>query len=869
MASFTDAISQFNPYVSQLPIQAMKEVGVYKQQKYEEGVQKIQGEIDKVAGLDVVRDVDKQYLQSKLNQLGSRLKTVAGGDFSNFQLVNSVGGMATQIGKDGNIQNAVTSTARYRKQVGEMEAARKSGKSSPENEYWFSQEVNNWMNDGDVKSQYTGRFIEYTDVRKKLIDLSEKIKEVENLTENPFKRDANGNTIVGKDGKPIIDDAILAVTTKGKSADKLLKMFEDGLDENDKRQLMITANYDYRGATKDTFKKDITSTYASNKKILSDETANIAVELQTNKKLSASDKAKLEARLNDINGVLKNGDLEKKLNDDLSKIDSITNLEDFKYNLYKDKFVSGLAKDLSYQSYKYEYKNNPYAQMDMQRKDLQFKYDEAARQQRNFETTKSFEMMKFRYTMSQDALKAAGGQPIVTDASLSTDINTPTLAGVSADIKGKQDARKQLDASFANMHYEKLDGRAREKAINDLVSKYNQNPNSISDNDEREYLERRRQFDLQIAQKQNLYNGVVERSKKFDDQFAETLASEQGVNFTNGKALYTAPELFEVSKDVEKFYKTSGGQGGSPYAGGKTTFDAQGLINKYKNTKYAPIAQAYAKHYSGQQLTTTERAIFEKGKSISQKYSSALGKTFDEKSKFQSEELARLMPERQIKVGTLDMDNNKIDKARVEQLIGNKFREYASYGKGAVDTRNRGDFNPDTINDWRTGKGNSGLIYTVEKNYDGSANLIIQKGKESQVVPMNATEFSAFFPNYAVSHGLDQIKMATLSSPNHTTNVLGTRGQASGAVNAYFSGYDIPGLRESSIAPTVRLDIEGNPNNDGGAADKYQVRMYAYDGQVWKTAILNQKGYVTEDGVQAILQNIGNNTVSDVLKSNR
>jgi hypothetical protein len=227
------------------------------------------------------------------------------------------------------------------------------------------------------------------------------------------------------------------------------------------------------------------------------------------------------------------------------------------------------------------------------------------------------------------------------------------------------------------------------------------------------------------------------------------------------------------------------------------------------------------------------------------------------------------MPERQIKVGTLDMDNNKIDKARVEQLIGNKFREYASYGKGAVDTRKRGDFNPDTINDWRTGKGSAGLIYTVEKNYDGSANLIIQKGKDSQVVPMTTSEFSAFFPNYAVSHGLDQIKMATLSSANHTTNVLGTRGQASGAVNAYFSGYDIPGLRESSIAPTVRLDVEGSPNNDGGAADKYQVRMYVYDGQVWKTSILNQKGYATEDGVQAILQNIGTETVSNVLKSNR
>jgi hypothetical protein len=810
--------------------------------------------------------VDKQYLQSKLNQLGSKLKTVAAGDFSNFQLVNSVGGMATQIGKDGNIQNAVTSTSRYRKQVAEMEAARKSGKSSPENEYWFGQEANDWMNSGDIKSQYNGRFIEYTDVRKKLIDLSEKIKEVENITENPFKRDAAGNVLVDKNGKPIIDDAILAVTTKGKSTDKLLKMFNDGLDENDKRQLMITANYEYRGATKDTFKKDIISTYDANKKILTDETANITVELETNKKLSTSDKAKLEARLNDVNSVLKNGDLEKKMNADLSEIDNVSNIENLKYGIYKDKFVNGLAKDLSYQSYKYEYKNNPYAQMDMERKNLQFKYDDAARQQRNFETTKAFEMMKWQHTLSKDALAAAGGQPLVTDKALPTNINKPTLAGLQSDLQAKQDARKQLDAEFANTFLKDLVGPAKQKAINDLVDQYNQNPTSIRDNDKLKFLERRRQFDLQIAQKNNLLTGVIERSNKFDDQFAQTLASEQGINFSNGKSLYTAPELFEISKDVESFYKTAGGQG-SAYGGGTTSFDAQGLINKYKNTKYAPIAQAYAKNYLGQSLTATESAIVNRGKQITQKYSNAFAQTYNDKSKFQSEEIARLSPERQIKVGALDVVNNKLDASRVKKLIDLKVNQYNE--QGSLDTRNRGDFNPDTILDWFTGKGKSGVGYTIEKNYDGTANLVIQKGSDTQVVPMTATEFHSAFPNYAMSHGLDEAIGLIRSSDSHTTNVLGTRGSAAGAVNAYYSGYKIPGLKDTPLAPLVRLDIEGAQDNTGGDGDQYQVRMYAYDGKIWKTAILNQQGFVTEDGVQAIIQNIGTNTYSDVLKHNQ
>ena len=121
MASYTDQIPKFNPYIQQLPIEAMVQVGMEKQRRYDEGLQKIQTNIDNVAGLPVVTDLQKNYLQSKLNDLGSKLKTVAAGDFSNYQLVNSVGGMAKQIGKDATIQNAVKSTAWYRKQAQEME----------------------------------------------------------------------------------------------------------------------------------------------------------------------------------------------------------------------------------------------------------------------------------------------------------------------------------------------------------------------------------------------------------------------------------------------------------------------------------------------------------------------------------------------------------------------------------------------------------------------------------------------------------------------------------------------------------------------------------------------------------------------------
>jgi hypothetical protein len=171
MASFTDQIQTFNPYVSKAPlIEAMVTVGNQKQQQYNQGVQKIQGYIDNVAGMDVANESDKKYLQSKLNELGSNLKTVAAGDFSNQQLVNSVGGMATQVVKDPLVQNAVSSTAWYRKQLAEMEKAIAEGKSSQANIKDFTDKANVWLSGTQPGSVFRDRYTPYRDLNTKALE---------------------------------------------------------------------------------------------------------------------------------------------------------------------------------------------------------------------------------------------------------------------------------------------------------------------------------------------------------------------------------------------------------------------------------------------------------------------------------------------------------------------------------------------------------------------------------------------------------------------------------------------------------------------------------------------------------------------------
>lgn len=162
MASFTDSITQFNPYVSQLPVEAMVKVGMQKQAQYDQGVQKIQSYIDNVAGMEILNDADKEYLHSKLNQLGSDLKVVAAGDFSNQQLVNSVGGMASQITKDTNIQNAIFSTSNAKKQQARIDADVKKGKLNDSSQYIYNKELQKYMGNKEVGQRFTGQYIPKT-----------------------------------------------------------------------------------------------------------------------------------------------------------------------------------------------------------------------------------------------------------------------------------------------------------------------------------------------------------------------------------------------------------------------------------------------------------------------------------------------------------------------------------------------------------------------------------------------------------------------------------------------------------------------------------------------------------------------------------
>lgn len=883
MASYLDEIPKFGEYIPEFSLDILAKVGTYKQEKYEQNVQAIQSSIDKIHELDISRPQDKAILQSRLDELGGKLRTFAAGDFSNFQLANSVAGMTKQLVRDPTIQNAVASTAHLRKQQKAIEEARKSGKSSTQNEAWFNEDVNKWYNDPTPGAKFTSEFIQYNDVDKKLREIADKLHEVDSSIDIPYKRDNAGNVIYGKDGKPMVDDAMLRIKTKGKPAEKILSTFYESLTEDDMRQLRIDGWYHYKGADKNTFKNQLITNYNQNKNMLSDQLVNLNLELDTNKKLDASQRGEITAKINAIEKSFSDGSLRNKLDKDLSEIDNIQDLTDYKYKLYTQTHLTNLAKDLSYQSYQTEYLSNPYAQMAMERANLQFRYDDAARQQRNSDRTYALDVLEFKFgkekfytEQAQKQAAALGSLPVVVPGALPTDVDRPNLAQIDREITLGKEEKDLLSAKYAplivNSKLKTVDEKS--KYLKGLLDKYMEDPssiNSIKDPNVRDYLEKARALEISIGQKQNLYTSTVEASKVFDEKLKQTVGKENSLKI--GSTIISANELYDFDRDVSTFYKTLPGTGaysggsmgmGITSGGGTTSgFDYNGLMAKYKGTKYEPIAKAYAKKYLRQDLTPGEKLIVNTTRDIGSKYREVGLNINQEKIKFQSDFIAQRMPERQTQLGTLSKDNT-IDMDHINQLIGNKIKEHSTYG-AIAGIRDKSDFDPSTVGELQ---GNKDVKYTIEKKYDGSANLTVTSEGKTQIIPMNAAELSAYFPNYARRSSINDIKYAVMASPNHTTNLVGGN-DPSTAVNAFLSGYDIPNLKNTSIAPIVRLDVEGSPFNNGSDLDKYVVRMYVNDNGVWKSDILTQEGYVSESALETIINNIGPATVADLLKQNR
>lgn len=562
MASYKDTVPTFNPYVKQLPLEAMVQVGMYKQQKYEEGIQKIQTSIDNVAGLDVANDADKAYLQSKLNQLGNDLTTVAAGDFSNFQLVNSTTGMVSQIARDPNVQTAASSTAWLRKQQADMEKAIAEGKSSQSNIYDFNQQASEYLNNDKVGQSFRGRYTQYTDVKKKALDT------IKALNPDLLKYDIPFVDENGRIDQTRIADAMKRYKIEGISAEKITQALSAAMTPDDLNQLRIDAKYQFRGVGPEQLAVKAKQDYDIQRREAISELDRLQVQ-----QAITTDPTKLDDIENQIEqykellgGDGKMGKLDERFYKNVEQ--ARTNPDEVKYNIYKDGFVSEYANAFKYKKQEMEYVENPL--MKRQEWIATMKLNQAKFQQDKYEFDVNTDLAKQKIAIDAEKLAIDKALAYGVDSPW-TDLGNPTdntnrsaelftkhSESVSSSIESTRNALKNKTAPNGQP-YTEADINGMVKKWNDaqgVVSKAGIPANAISDIqdivknqnyfDQLESFEKRTRAD---SEKQAGVAGVIESNLK----------DKKNISFTYGgeKITLTPREVAEI-KLAETQYKVPG-----------------------------------------------------------------------------------------------------------------------------------------------------------------------------------------------------------------------------------------------------------------------------------------------------------------------
>lgn len=251
IASFTDSpIVPLAPYRPSVDLNIMNTALQYKQQHYDANVQKIQSTVDNVAGLDIYRPVDKQYLQDRVGELTSKLNEIGGSDFSSATVVDQAVGMAAPLYKDQNIINAVTSTSAIKKLIGDQKQLKNKHPElySAQNEWWDSREVQKYLASGKVGDTYNGgtEATQYYDWHKPIDEVLDKMEPGVDYT-------------INSDGKFQYFINKTKITLPSDVEDTVNRII-DG-DPRIQNQMKIDAQYTYKDYDAPSLKKHINTYY--------------------------------------------------------------------------------------------------------------------------------------------------------------------------------------------------------------------------------------------------------------------------------------------------------------------------------------------------------------------------------------------------------------------------------------------------------------------------------------------------------------------------------------------------------------------------------------------------------------------------------
>ena len=449
MASYTDSPIQFAPYVETVPVEDMVKVGMLKQEQYNQGVQKIQGWIDEIGALPVIRDVDKNYLQGKMNSLETELKRLSGADFSKQQLVNSVGGLTSSISKDSHIRAAVQSATNAQNELTFMEEARKKGELAPENEYDYLQKYSSYVNSTDLGRKFSDKYTPYTDVNKKMMEVLKAIHPNELIKDIPWV--TKTDPVTGAQ-VPDYDKLARVMVTKGVEgipAGQIQNAIRASLSPADFNQLAISARYQLMEYTPDQLVSRSTQVY-NEKKAYYQQTLKDAVESLASVKGDAKKTAIINNNIEDIKKLLglssdkSLGTLEQDYNEEVQSI--LEDPDKAKATFFTNQAISQFANAFAWKKEKEEYKESPFEKLRLADREYNLKiaeFNEKVKQNEidNIREEAKLEVDRFKAGMPTSGGVAGGGRN-----------NLTSLVGAGTeDLSSPQEAMAEDAAAYLNL----------------------------------------------------------------------------------------------------------------------------------------------------------------------------------------------------------------------------------------------------------------------------------------------------------------------------------------------------------------------------------------------------------------------------------
>ena len=597
MASWTDNPQiNFNPYVQQLPVEAMMAVGMEKQRRYDEGVQRIQANIDRIAGLDIARDVDKDYLRSKMNELGTKLRVVAAGDFSNYQLVNSVTGMAAKVAKDENILSAVAATAKMKEEDAAMKEAVKNGKSSANREYDYLRGRTEWLNDTTVGKSYDVRYKQHIDVNKKVLDVIQKLNPNVNIYDIPYIIRSDGSIDYDK-----INSVMVRRGEKGLSEGQIRTAITAMLEADDYDELASQGRFNYRNASGDALQKQLTRNYLSTK----ERYRNVLEEM--NKKLlmtsDPGDQATLNEAISQYRMLLGDGSTRGALDDEYATLSEqvLENPDAVRASLYTKNWVDQMANGFAYSEKDTKIMDNPY-------QTYRFKLEE----------------------LELEKLKAAGKAGEGKEGAAAGDVywkrSGDETTRRNEALNNWKDYNNSLAAENDNIlkrradRYSSASTTVTPEDVLENIKKYmngNYNPNE----DEQADFDRFIRNDNAIANQKALYEeykaqAQKELSKEFGLDKKLAVVPDLQLSTPNGTISFTSKEVFDylLKEEIESVMMQSSA---GAYAVTKKSMNDEKLTPKEKILK-SVVARRYYSNSGNSGVASADRYFNELGKIVSE-----------------------------------------------------------------------------------------------------------------------------------------------------------------------------------------------------------------------------------------------------------